>query len=685
MSEKEIARTRIEKLKQKIKELNYQYFVLDKSEVSEDVRDSLKRELRALEAEYPEFITSDSPTQRVGSVLSGKFEKVAHITPKKSLQDVFSKEELTDWVTRITKLVPAEEINYICELKIDGLNITLHYKKGKYVRALTRGDGEKGEDVTHAVKTIESIPMELNEPVDLEVSGEVYLSKKSFEKINKEQTAAGEEPFANPRNAAAGAIRQLDPKIAASRDLDAFFYEIGANNIEDSSRREPSPLTVSTQENVLKTLQRLGIKVNTQFKICKNINEVERFIEDVPHKREKLPYEIDGVVIKVNSKDQWQKMGFTAKAPRYAVAYKFQPKQATSRILDIIIQVGRTGVLTPVAVMEPTEVSGSTVSRATLHNEDEMGKKDVRIGDTVILQKAGDVIPEVVSVLKDLRTGREKKFHFPSHCPVCGAAVSREKGMAAYRCTNKNCFAIQRESLIHFVSKDAMNIEGLGEKVILQLLDAGLIKAIPDIFRLTKEDLLTLPFFKDKKTQNILDSIEKSKNITLDKFIFALGIRYLGEQNSADFSAYILQKTGHPHHFTILDLIKEFEKITPDELNLIEGVGDKVSQGVHDYIKNKKHLEMLRELHEAGIRLIVEQPKHAPFTGKSFVITGTLESMSRDQAKDKIKSLGGRILSSITHDTNYLVVGAEPGSKLDKAKELGIKTLTEAELLKLLR
>lgn len=674
MSEKEEARTRIEKLKQKIKELNYQYFVLDKSEVSEDVRDSLKRELRALEAEYPELITPDSPTQRVGSILSGKFEKVAHITPKKSLQDVFSKEELFDWVERIQKLVPVEEISYICELKIDGLNITLHYKKGKFVRALTRGDGEKGEDVTHTVKTIESIPMELNEPVDLEVSGEVYLSKKAFEKINK-QFEQSEERFANPRNAAAGAIRQLDPAVAADRDLEAFFYEIGANTIF------PQP---STQEESLKTLQRLGIKINTHYKLCKNINEVAHFIEDVPRKREKFPYEIDGVVIKVNSKDQWQKMGFTAKAPRYAVAYKFQPKQATSRVLDIIVQVGRTGVLTPVAVMEPTEVSGSTVSRATLHNEDEMNKKDVRIGDTIILQKAGDVIPEVVEVLKDLRTGREKKFHFPSHCPVCGAEVEREKGMAAYRCTNKNCFAVQREGLIHFVSKDAVNIEGLGEKVILQLLDAGLIKTPPDIFKLTKEDLLTLPLFKEKKAQNILDSIEKSKNIALDKFIYALGIRYLGEQNSLDFATYILQKTGHPTRFTILDLIREFEKITAEELNLIEGIGDKVSQGIHNYIKNKKHIEILRELHEVGIRIIIEHRKKTALTGKSLVITGTLESMSRDQAKDKIRSLGGRVLSSITHDTDYLIVGLEPGSKLAHARELNIKTLDEKEFLKMI-
>lgn len=676
MSDKEETRQKIEKLKQKIKELNYRYFVLDKSEVTEDVRDSLKRKLRQLEAEYPELITPDSPTQRVGSVLSGKFDKVAHITPKKSLQDVFSKEELLDWVERIQKLVPGEEIAYICELKIDGLNITLHYKKGRFVRALTRGNGEKGEDVTHTIKTIESIPMELNKPIDLEVSGEVYLSKKTFEKINKEQSSSGEEKFANPRNAAAGTIRQLNPAVAASRDLKAFFYEIGANSIFPK---------ISSQSASLEALWKLGIKINTHYRVCKNINEAAHFIEEVPRKREKFPYEIDGIVIKVNSKKQWEKMGFTAKAPRYAVAYKFQPKQAISRITDIIIQVGRTGVLTPVAVMEPTEVSGSTVSRATLHNEDEMSKKDVRIGDTVILQKAGDVIPEVVSVLKDLRTGREKKFHFPNRCPVCGSAVKREEGMAAYRCTNKNCFAIQREGLTHFASKNAMNIEGLGEKVILQLLEAGLIKTPPDIFKLTHENLLTLPLFKEKRAQNILDSIEKSKNIPLNKFLFALGIRYLGEQNSFDFAKYILQEAGNPKHFTILDLIKSFESITPEELDLIEGIGSKVASGVSNYITNKKHLEMLRELHDLGVKLTIKQPAHAPLAGKSFVITGSLESMTRDQAKDKIKSLGGRVLNSITRETNYLIVGEDPGGKLAHAREINIKTLNEKEFLKMLK
>ena len=670
------AKIRIEKLKEKIKELNYKYFVLDESEVSEDVRDSLKKELRALEAEYPELITSDSPTQRVGSVLSGKFDKVYHTTPKKSLQDVFSEQELRDWVERIQKFVPDEEINFICELKIDGLNITLHYNQGKFRQAITRGDGEKGEDVTHTVKTIESVPMILNQPVNLEISGEVYISKKAFNNTNKDQVKNGLPEFANPRNAAAGAIRQLDPQIAADRELEAFFYELSANNIF------PKPVS---QKEVLEGFRDLGLRVNPHFKLCKSIDEVLKYIQKTEHEREKLPYEIDGVVVKVNSKNQWDKMGFTAKAPRYAVAYKFQPKQTTTKVLDIKVQVGRTGTLTPVAVLEPVVVAGSTVSRATLHNEDEMEKKDVRIGDTVIIQKAGDVIPEVVSVMKDLRTGAEKKFHFPKKCPVCGSDAVREEGMSAYRCTNKDCFAVKREAMIHFASKDAFDIEWLGEKVMLQLIDEGLVSGPADIFKLKKEELLTLPLFKDKKAQNILDSIEKAKNVPLDKFIYALGLRYLGEQNSADFAKYILLKADDPDKLQIPELIKILKSFTFGELELLEGMGQKVAGSVIEWISNEKNINVLHDLDDVGVKFYrVKVAQNSQVTGKSFVLTGTLSSMSRDQAKEKIKLLGGKVLSAVTQETDYLVVGAEAGSKLDKAKELGVKTLDEDEFLKLI-
>ncbi|MFH1218696.1 MAG: NAD-dependent DNA ligase LigA, partial [Candidatus Peregrinibacteria bacterium] len=455
MDEKQV-KERIEKLKDKIKELNYKYFVLDKSEVKESVRDSLKKELISLEEKYPKFITKDSPTQRVGSALSGRFQKVKHNTPKKSLSDVFSEEEIYAWYERIKKLT-SSPIQFVCELKIDGLNITIQYKKGKFTQALTRGNGIEGENVTHTVRTIESIPMQLNEEIDLEVSGEVFLPLKSFKAL---------KTFANPRNAAAGTIRQLDPKVAAKRNLDMIFYHIDKTSIT----------TIKSQYEALQTLKNLGLKTCDEYKKINNINDVINFCKSWHKKRKTLPYEIDGIVIKVNDFDQQNSMGFTAKAPRYAVAYKFPATQVTTKILDIILQVGRTGAITPVAVMEPALVAGSTVSRATLHNEDEIKKKDIRIGDTVIIQKAGDVIPEVVQAIKDLRTGKEKPFHFPKTCPHCNSPIKRAEGFSAYRCTNKACTAIHTEEIAHFVSKKGFNIDGLGDKVVVQLIENDLIK-----------------------------------------------------------------------------------------------------------------------------------------------------------------------------------------------------------------
>ncbi len=471
------AKIRIEKLKDKIRELNYEYFVLDKSEVSEAVRDSLKAELRKLEEEFPDLITTDSPTQRVGSVLDSKFAKVRHLTAKKSLQDAFSEEEVRDWFERISKVIDPEKIHYVCELKIDGLNVTLHYEKGRLVRAITRGDGEEGEDITHTIRTIESVPLTLGKPIDAEVSGEVYLSKADFQKITEDQKRKGGEIFANPRNAAAGSVRQLDPKVAAERNLSAFFYELGKNNLE----RPPK-----TQHEVLEFLQELGLRVNREYRYFGSIEDVINFLAVWHEKRDKLGYEIDGIVIKVDDKDQQQALGFTAKAPRFAIAYKFPAAQSTTKILDIHVQVGRTGALTPVAVLQPVKVAGSTISRATLHNEDEIKRKDVRIGDTVIIQKAGDVIPEVVEVLKDLRTGHEHVFHFPKKCPVCGSKAKRKEGESAYRCTNPDCFAQDRERFIHFVA--AFGMDGLGEKIVNQLIENQMVDDPADIFTLTKDD-----------------------------------------------------------------------------------------------------------------------------------------------------------------------------------------------------
>ncbi|MFH1720369.1 MAG: NAD-dependent DNA ligase LigA [Patescibacteria group bacterium] len=661
--DKQEARERIEKLKNKIKKLNYQYFVLDKSEVSEPVRDSLKKELIALETEFPELIMKDSPTQRVGSTLSGRFAKVKHLKPKKSLADVFSGEELREWSERIQKLVPGEELKYLCELKIDGLNITVHYENGEFVRALTRGDGVTGEDVTHTVKTIESVPLSLNEKVDIEVSGEVFLSKKAFKKMNKEG-----EDFANPRNAAAGTVRQLDPKVAASRKLEAFFYEIGTRNL----KKNPE-----TQEEVLKTMQNLGIRVNPKFKKLKTIGEVIKYCESWHEKRDKEAYEVDGMVVKVNSIEQHGRMGYTAKSPRFMIAYKFPAEQTSTIVEDIQVQVGRTGAITPVAHLKPVLVAGSRVSRATLHNQDEIERKDVRIGDSVIIQKAGDVIPEVVEVLKDLRTGKEKKYHFPKTCPICGSDLNRPEGEAAHRCTNPECYGKEREAFSHFVSRSAFNIDSLGEKVIVQILEYDLIKDLADIFLLKKEDLLNLPLFQEKRAQNVVDSIQKAKEVTLGRFLFSLGIRYLGEKGSHDLAKYVDKET-------IPEIIEKLSSLSVGGLKMIEGVGEKVAQSIYDWFHNNKNVELLKKLAKVGVKIQKETAVSRTLEGKKFVVTGTLENFGREEAKDEIKKRGGDVQNSISPKTNFLVCGANAGSKYERAKSLNIRILSEDEFMKML-
>lgn len=692
------ARKRIELLKSKITKLNYDYFVLDKSSVEESVRDSLKKELIALETKFPDLVTPDSPTQRVGSILSGKFEKVAHTTQRKSLADVFSSEEIKEWHGRIKKLV-TEDIEFICELKLDGLNITVHYENGLFKRALTRGDGINGEDVTHTARTIESIPLKLNENINLEVSGEVFLSKKSFEKINKKQQEMGDKTYANTRNLAAGAIRQLDPGVAAERNLSADFYEIGKNSIKESP---------TTQEEVLKTFTKLGLPTESHYKKFKNIDDVIKFCDEYNEKRDSLPYEIDGIVIKVNDLSQQQKMGKTAKTPRYAVAYKFPAQQVTSEILDIILQVGRTGAITPVAIMKPVLVAGSVVSRATLHNEDEIDKKDIRIGDTVIIQKAGDVIPEVVESLKDMRTGKEKKFKFPKNCPACNSPIEREEGKAAYRCTNDKCPGKEQESLIHFVSKKGFDIEGLGEKVAIQLKQDGLINDFADIFMLGKSDFMKLDLFKDKRAENITESIEKSSHIPIEKFIFSLGIRLMGETGSYDLAKYLLDhakksenkmekfkkqkdeqtlfelQKAEPEEedFSILDLIETAKSLKYEDLENIDGIGEKAAAIIYEWFHNEENIALLEKLYKVGVTLDISNTKSTgELSGKNFLITGSLKTMTRDQAKELIRKNGGKVLSGVSRDLNYLVVGEEPGSKLSKAKELGIEIVSEEDLL----
>lgn len=676
MDDKE-AKSRIEKLKEKIKKLNYDYFVLDKSQVAESVRDALKKELKELEAMFPQFVTPDSPTQRVGSVLSGKFNKVAHLTPKKSLEDVFSQEEIEDWEQRIRKFLVGEagKIHYICELKIDGLNITLIYRDGKLTRALTRGNGVLGEDVTHSIRAIESVPLELNEKVDIEVSGEVYMPKKSFEKINDEQKRLGLEVFANPRNAAAGSVRQLDPSVTAGRDLSAFFYEIGKSSLGE----------ISTQEEILKTFMRLGLPVNKEFRVFDSLLGVEDFCEKWHKNREKLAYEIDGIVIKVNEKSFQEKMGFTAKTPRWAVAYKFPAQQTTTKVLDIIVQVGRTGALTPVAVLQPVFVAGSTISRATLHNEDELAKKDVRIGDTVIIQKAGDVIPEVVSVLKDLRVGSEKKFHFPEKCPVCGGNVKKPEGEAITRCTNTACFAKEREALIHFVSKHAFDIDGLGEKVVLQLLESGFVSDFADFFTLTEADFLQMPLFKDKRAGNLIFAINKAKEVSLTRFLFSLGIRHIGEGTSQDLAKFIVSHAGSASRFTPSGIGDLMRKIPLEEINAIEGFGDIVAVSVYEFFHDDGKIKLLEKLDSVGVKVFPDVgAKKTALTDKRIVVTGSLKNFSREGIKDAIKRAGAVSQSDVSAKTDFLVCGQDAGSKLARAKELGVKVITEEEFIKML-
>ncbi len=690
----EDAKIRIEKLKDKIKDLNYKYFVLDKSEVKESVRDSLKRELIELETKFPDFITPDSPTQRVGSAVSGKFKKQKHTTPKKSLADVFTEEEIREWYKRITKLAPGK-IDFVAELKIDGLNITVQYEKGLFKRALTRGNGVIGEDVTHTVKTIGSVPLSLNDDIDLEVSGEVFLPKKSFEDLNKN----GEKDFANPRNAAAGTVRQLDPQVAADRKLDMFCYHIDKNTIHED---------IKTQEDVLKSLKHLGLKVCGKYKKLSNIDEVINFCVQWTSKRHDLPYEIDGIVVKVNDLSQQKKMGYTAKAPRYAVAFKFPAEQASSQIKDVIFQVGRTGAITPVAVMKATLVAGSTVSRATLHNEDEINKKDIRIGDTVIIQKAGDIIPEVVEVLKDLRTGKEKKLKFPKKCPVCDSDVIRKEGQAAHYCTNSNCYAVEKESISHFVSRKGFDIDGLGDKVVISLMEAGYIKDSSDIFLLKKEDLLSLELFQEKRTNNLINSVHNSKLINLDRFIYAMGIRFIGEQSSYDFAKFILQhrkksnkklkkidntlqqslfqnSVKKEEEFTVLDLLETLKSFSLEEIKNIDGVGDRMAESINEWFENEQNIKYLEKLYQVGVSLNIESFKSdGKLSGKSFVLTGSLSSLTRDQAKSLIKENGAKIHSTVTRDTDYIIVGDSPGSKLKKAEKLGIAILNESKFKKLI-
>jgi DNA ligase (NAD+) len=710
------AKNRIEKLRREIDRFRYEYHVLDRPEVSDEIYESLMRELRELEEKYPQFKSIDSPSQRVGGEPLSKFEKVRHAHRQWSLDDAFSLEEVKKWEEKILRMIEkhgtwnmehgTRKIEYCAEIKIDGLKIILTYRDGRLIQAATRGDGVIGENVTEQVKTIQSVPLKLTEPIDITVVGEAWMKKSDLEKMNKAREKEGLPPFANSRNAAAGSIRQLDPKITAKRKLDSYVYDIeefhGTWDMEHG-----------TQIEELKLLEKLGFKVNPNYKLCKNLDEVQKLFDSWEHKRNKQEYGIDGIVIKINSNDFQKILGYTGKAPRWAVAYKFIPEKVTTVVEDIKVQVGRTGALTPVAHLRPVLVAGSTVSRATLHNEDEIKRLDVRIGDTVVIHKAGDVIPEVVEVLKNLRTGKEKKFHMPTRCPICGGGVKRlithnmehgtkkkkcrskrdnkllhapcsmlhENLSAAHYCQNKKCFAIEKENIIHFVSRKGFDIEGLGEKIVEQLMNEGIISNFADIFELKTGDLEPLERFAEKSADNLVKAIEKAKKIEFPKFLYALGIRHVGEETAVLVSRNMSAYGGELTIENLDDIIRYFPKIKNDDWIGIKGIGEKSAESLHQWFNEAENIKLLEKMEDLGVEVTVPKLKtsNLKLQNQSFVLTGELESMSRDEAKEKIRVLGGDISSSVSKNTNYVVVGKNPGSKYDKARELGVKIIGEKE------
>ena len=661
---------RYEKLKKGVNRYRTLYHVYDKEEISEAALDSLKHELTEIEAEYPELVSPDSPSQRVAGKPLPEFKKVPHKVAQWSFNDAFSEKELREFDVRVKRMLKTTEtIEYVCELKIDGLKVILEYEKGLLKVAATRGDGVVGEDVTNNIKTIESVPLSLERPVDVIVEGEVWMSEKSFAALNRERERAGEALFANPRNAAAGSIRQLDPKIAASRKLDTFIYDIA----------QTSEALPGTQKEELAYLRELGFKVNSHFKLVRSVEEIVLYWQEWQDKKKKQGYWIDGVVVKVSEKKYQDALGYTGKAPRFAIAFKFPAEQVTTVVEDIVLQVGRTGVLTPVAHLRPTLVAGSTVSRATLHNEDEIRRLDVRIGDTVVLQKAGDVIPDVVKVLVELRTGKEKVYKWPTRVMECGGEgkIERIPGEAAWRCVAKDSFAVRRRVLRYFSSKGALNIEGLGPSTVDALLEKGLVQSFDDFFTLTEGDLLTLEGFAEVSAKKLLSSIQKvSKKISLSRLITGLSVSQVGEE-----TAILLAQN--------FKTIGEIQNAKEETLMQIHGIGDVVAREIANWFATKDNQKLLQRLqkllHIENQDFRIGQSKKLPLQGKTFVLTGTMESLSRDEAKEKLRKLGADVSSSVSKNTDYVVAGEEAGSKLDKAKELNVRVLNEKEFLNLLR
>ncbi len=661
-SQKEIAE-RAAKLRETIERHRHLYHTFDTPEISDEAYDALVRELEEIEATYPALKTPDSPTERVGGKPLDEFKKVAHAVPQWSFNDAFTEDDIRAFDERVRKLL-GRQPEYITELKIDGLKVVLTYEKGILKQAATRGDGRVGEDVTQNVRTIPTIPLTLAKPVDIVVEGEIWMPKSVFERLNEERAKKGEELFANPRNVAAGSIRQLDPAVTRSRRLENFSYDIA------SLGGGEMPLT---QEEELVLLRELGFNVNPHFRILKSVKEVIAYWQKWEKKKDGEDYLLDGVVVKVNSRADQDALGYTGKAPRFGIAFKFKAEQVTTVVEDITLQIGRTGVLTPVAILKPVLVAGSTVSRATLHNEDEIRRKDIRIGDTVILQKAGDVIPEVVSVVGELRTGKEKIFKFPTHFPLCGGdgRIERIPGQAAYRCVAKNSYEQQRRKLEHFVSRGVFDIDGLGKKVVKQLMDAGLVTTFDDIFTLKKGDLEALERFGEKSVENLLNAIEAARSVTLPRFIASLSIPQVGEQTAVDLAK----------HFGD---VKQFAGASIEELQAIEGVGPVVAQAIIEWFKDRENRRMFERL-LAQVKIKAEAVSaKGPAAGLTFVLTGTLPTLSRDEAKELVRRAGGGVSGSVSAKTDYVVAGEEAGEKLNKARGLGVKILNEEEFLRLI-
>lgn len=662
-ADRQAAQARAEQLRQELQHHNYLYHVLDQPSISDAEYDRLTRELLQIEAEYPELVTPDSPTQRVGATPASGFASVTHRVPMFSLANAYNADDLREWARRALELADGQPVEYVIELKIDGLAVSLEYEQGLLVRGATRGDGSTGEDITSNLRTLPEIPLRLREPRSLTVRGEVYLPKAAFLRLNEEREEAGLQLFANPRNAAAGSLRQFDPQITARRGLRIFLYTLAALDGE----------LPATQDGSLRLLTELGLKVNSTRVVLPDITQVVDYCLSWHERRHQLPYEIDGLVIKVNQRALHDQLGYTAKSPRWAIAYKFPAEQVQTKLLDIQIGLGRTGTLNPTAILQPVTVAGSVVSRATLHNADLIAEKDLRIGDTVLLHKAGDVIPEVIGPVVSLRSGAEQPFVMPTNCPECGSAAVRYPGEVAWRCPNTSCPAVLRESLIHFASRDAMDIDGLGPAMIGALLQAGLVQDVADLYRLQRADLLQLERVGEKSADNLLQALAVSRQNSLERLIFALGIRYVGAKSAANLA----------ERFGSLEALLQADR---DQLLAVPEIGEKIADSIVRFCAEPANRRLIDKLAESGVNLSYQGAAAAgdQLQGKTFVITGTLPGVSREEAAQLIERHGGKVSGSVSRKTDYLLAGEKAGSKLDKAKELAVTVIDWEQLQSLL-